>query len=175
MARTFTGNGHDSLVLKKEGWDKLFGERYGGLIFKRFLFFRITYVDVGFNISTLSNFIYLDLIEGYNLAPPVTRLLDFYLTSYHSYRRDYLRQRGIRNRRGLKYRSCCLLHLLWFRLQLRLRKIDRRESSHGTNTEKLVIKPWVCRPESRTTIKKAEFGALFTKTWIKRIIILYMN
>lgn len=42
MARTFTGNGHDSLVLKKEGWDKLFGERYGGLIFKRFLFFRIT-------------------------------------------------------------------------------------------------------------------------------------
>ena len=58
----------------------------------------------------------------------MTRLSEFHLTFYHLYRMDYLRQRGIRNRRRLEYRSFCLLHLLWFHLQLRLRKIDRRQS-----------------------------------------------
>ena len=56
MARRFTGNGYDALEIEKEGWEKLFGETHGGLIFKRFYSFRIMYVDVSFNISTLSSF-----------------------------------------------------------------------------------------------------------------------
>ena len=51
MARRFSGNGDNALVLKKEEWEKLFGETHGGLMFIRFNYLRIKYVDVSFNTN----------------------------------------------------------------------------------------------------------------------------
>ena len=68
MAFRFAGGGSDALELKREGWDKLFGESHGGLVFKRFCWFRImdvsrnTYVDVSFNLSTLTRFTRIEYI-----------------------------------------------------------------------------------------------------------------
>ena len=54
LADKFEGTGYDALQMTKEGWVRLLGESYGGLVFIRFSYFRITYVDVSLNSSILS-------------------------------------------------------------------------------------------------------------------------
>ena len=126
MVEVLKGDGYDTLELDEKDWKELFGEIHGKLIYKRVVRFQNEFEYVGVSFHHFKVHVHTDIyLEGYNMASPPTHLSDFHPSSRHSYRGDYFRERSIQNRQKLEHRRSCLLHLLRFRLHLRLRKIHR--------------------------------------------------